>query len=286
MQSQLFNVFRAFALLSVVSSSPAGQNSATGIGQRGGPTPAHSRVEGDCVSSDPALLELSKQLSPQAAISCLGSPLQRHNAQRYWGKQFGKNASVVVYPASTQDVSFTVRAASASPKGEDFAFVSGGHSMTNASSSYGFVIDLSWLNESRVVPDYDIEGQKLTVVEYEGGSNWLGVQTTTNGTGYTAVGGRMSTIGVGGFSTGGGIGFLAGAYGYAIDRLRAMEIVLLSGEVVYATKTNVYSDLFWALQGGGGQFAIVTKFYQEAAPEPTGTTQSIAPDDNTCSDDW
>jgi len=112
------------------------------------------------------------------------------------------------------------------------------------------------------------------VVEYEGGSDWLGVQTATNGSGYMAVGARPSTVGVGGFSNGGGIGFLAGAYGYAIDSLRAMEIFLLSGKIVYATKTNAYSDLFWALQGGSGQFAIGTKFYQEAAPEPTGMMPS------------
>jgi len=41
------------------------------------------------------------------------------------------------------------------------------------------------------------------VVEYEGGSDWLGVQTATSGSGYMVVGARPSTVGVGGFSTGG-----------------------------------------------------------------------------------
>lgn len=40
-----------------------------------------------------------------------------------------------------------------------------------------------------------------------------------------------------------------------------MEVVLLDGLVVMATKNNAYSDLFWALQGGNGQFAIVTRFW-------------------------
>ena len=227
-------------------------------------------IQGDCIKSDPALLRLSKELSSQSAVSCLGSPLQQQNANRYWGIQFGKNASVVVYPAVTKDVSLAVKAANTSPNGKDFAFVCGAHSMVNASSSYGFVIDLGWMNKTRVIQDYDVDGRKQSVVEYEGGSNWLAVQKATNGSGLTAVGARVSGVGVGGFSTGGGIGFLAGAYGFAIDRLRAIEAVLMSGQIVYATKTNGYSDLFWALQGGGGQFAIVTKFYQEAAPEPTG----------------
>lgn len=271
-------VLIALAFVAAVLSYPAEQDTAAETAQARAPSgPARPRplVEGDCIDNDLALLRLSKELSPHSAISCLGSPLQQANAHRYWGIQFGKNASVVVYPTSTKDVSLAIQAANASPKGKDFAFVCGAHSMINASTASGFVLDLSWLNKSRVVPNFDVDGEKLTAVEYEGGSDWLGVQKATNGSGFTAVGARMSTVGVGGFSTGGGIGFLAGAYGYATDRLRAMEIVLMSGQTVYATKTNAYSDLFWALQGGSGQFAIVTKFYQEAAPEPDGKTMRI-----------
>ena len=98
------------------------------------------------------------------------------------------------------------------------------------------------------------------------------VNEVTAGSGYAAVMARINNVGVGGFSTGGGIGYLAGVYGYASDRLRAIEVVLPSGKVVLATKKNEYSDLFWALQGGGGQFGICTTFYQEAVPEPPFVT--------------
>lgn len=57
-----------------------------------------------------------------------------------------------------------------------------------------------------------------------------------------------------GLSTGGGIGFMANACGYAVDRFVALEVVLPSGELVYATETNRYSDLFWEIQGRSGQF--------------------------------
>jgi hypothetical protein len=43
----------------------------------------------------------------------------------------------------------------------------------------------------------------------------------------------------------------------------AMEIVLVNGTIVVATRTNEYSDLFWAVAGGGGQFGVVTQFYQK-----------------------
>lgn len=226
-------------------------------------------VQGTCTHGDPALAAMVPGLSSGAAVACKGSPLQAKNAAHYWGNQFSKNASVVVYPANTHDLSVAVKASKASKYGKDFAFVSGGHGQTNSSSAYGFVIDLTRMNKTRIISDRSFLNLNVdTLIEYESGSNWLQVQTATNGTGHTAIGARVSSVGVGGFSTGGGIGFLAGAYGYAIDRLRALEVVLMSGEVVIATKTNKYSDLFWALQGGGGQFAIVSKFYQEAAPEP------------------
>ena len=54
-----------------------------------------------------------------------------------------------------------------------------------------------------------------------------------------------------------------------------MEFVLPSDQVVLATKSNKYSDLLWALQGGGGQFGIVTTFYEEEAAEPLGAIASV-----------
>jgi len=227
-------------------------------------------VQGNCVEGDAGLQWLDSKLSPKAAISCKGSPLQLYNAGRYWGEQYGRNASVVVFPVTKEDVSFALQASSRTPLGCDLAFVSGAHSQTNASSSTGFVIDLSWMNSTQIIHDAKLDDTKVgTAIAYQGGATWSQIGAATNGSGYTAVGARVGNVGAGGFSTGGGIGYLAGAYGYATDRLRAMEVVLVSGQIVLATKTNAFSDLFWALQGGGGQFGVVTTFYQEAALEPS-----------------
>lgn len=233
-----------------------------------------AQVQGTCMSSDPALMWLQTVLSHGSAISCKGQSLQLHNANRYWGEQFGKNASVVVYPGNVEDVSRSMQAAQWSRYGNGFSFVGGAHSQINASSSYGFVMDLSWLNSSKVVHDFKDPhgGESFVAIEYQGGANWGQVQTATNGSGYTAVGARVANVGAGGFSLGGGIGFLAGAYGFATDRLVQLEVVLPSGQIVMATKTNAYADLFWAMQGGSGQFGIVTRFWQRAVPEPKRST--------------
>lgn len=138
------------------------------------------------------------------------------------------------------------------------------------------VINLSYMNKTQIIPAFTTSnGSIVPIIAYQGGSDWAQVLATTGGSGHTAVGARDSKVGVGGFSTGGGIGFLAGAYGYATDRLIALEVVLPTEEVINATKQNKYSDLFFAFQGGGGQFGLVTTFYQKAAPEPTDTSIGV-----------
>lgn len=233
-------------------------------------------TQGECIKHDYALTRLASQLSPGAAISCRHSPLQEYNANRYWGEQYSKNATIVVFPLTKEDVSHAVQAASSSRLGWDLAFVGGGHGQTNASSTSGFLIDLSWMNSTKILHNIEVGNIRVsTAIACQGGATWKQVTDVTNNTGFAAVGARVGDVGVGGFSTGGGIGFLAGAYGYAIDRIRAFEVVLMSGKIVVATKTNKYSDLFWALQGGGGQFGIVTTFYQEAVQEPTSSEFGI-----------
>lgn len=228
-------------------------------------------VQGDCVDQDPGLHWLATMLSEDSTIVCSETALPAESKGRYWAAQHVQNASIVVYPANSQDVSIAVQATRKTPLGTDYAFVSGGHSLTGASSSAGFLIDLKILNRTTVLRDFPDPVTRLntTVVMYEGGATSLGLQLATNGTGWTALSARTSTVGMGGFSTGGGIGFLANAYGYAVDRLVALEVVLPSGELVFATKTNQHSDLFWAIQGGSGQFGIVTKFYQKAFQTPS-----------------
>ena len=49
------------------------------------------------------------------------------------------------------------------------------------------------------------------------------------------------------------------AYGYAGDNIIQAQVVLVDGTIVIATKQNQYSDLFWAINGGNGQFGIVTR---------------------------
>lgn len=72
--------------------------------------------------------------------------------------------------------------------------------------------------------------------------------------------GDSSTVGVGGLTLGGGIGYMARKHGLTIDNLLAAEIVTASGDILIVDAGN-HSDLFWALRGGGGNFGVVTAFH-------------------------
>ena len=70
---------------------------------------------------------------------------------------------------------------------------------------------------------------------------------------------KVAAIGVGGLTLGGGISFFSNQYGWACDNVASYEVVTASGIIVTASPTS-FSDLYWALRGGGNNFGIVTKF--------------------------
>ncbi|KAF2224688.1 putative FAD dependent oxidoreductase [Elsinoe ampelina] len=72
------------------------------------------------------------------------------------------------------------------------------------------------------------------------------------------VGGRVGIVGIPGFFLGGGVSFLGNQYGWAVNNLVSLTVVLATGKVVTINSQNQYSDLFWAMKGGGNSFAIIT----------------------------
>jgi FAD/FMN-containing dehydrogenase len=77
--------------------------------------------------------------------------------------------------------------------------------------------------------------------------------------------GLAPTVGVTGLTLGGGIGWLSRSHGLAANNVRALEVVLASGER-RRVDARTEPELFWALRGGGGRTAIVTALEVEAHP--------------------
>ncbi|KAI3549248.1 FAD binding domain-containing protein [Colletotrichum abscissum] len=99
-----------------------------------------------------------------------------------------------------------------------------------------------------------------TSVSVASGHDWSDVYKYLSPHGLTAVGSRIGVVGVPGFLLGGGMSFLSNEHGWGSANVIGYKVVLACGSVVYVTATNDYSDLFWALRGGGNSFAIVTRF--------------------------
>ncbi len=125
----------------------------------------------------------------------------------------------------------------------------------------GLVIDLSLINYTRVDP-----GDRT--VRVGGGCTWHAVDHATHAFGLAVPAGFVSTTGVGGLTLGGGIGYLTPKHGLTIDNLLAADLVLADGGFVTASATE-YTDLYWAIRGGGGNFGVVTSFLFQAYPVHT-----------------
>jgi FAD/FMN-containing dehydrogenase len=102
-------------------------------------------------------------------------------------------------------------------------------------------------------------------VRAQGGATWANLNRETQLHGLAVTGGVVSTTGIAGLTLGGGIGWLMGKYGLALDNLRSVELVSADGRVLQAS-VEENQDLFWAVRGGGGNFGVVTSFEYELFP--------------------
>ncbi|KAL5048960.1 hypothetical protein BDW71DRAFT_176885 [Aspergillus fruticulosus] len=86
--------------------------------------------------------------------------------------------------------------------------------------------------------------------------------------GLEVVGGECPTVGIaGGYTQGGGHSALASVHGLAADQVLQWEVIDGKGKFITATRDNEYSDLFWALSGGGGgTYGVVWSMTSKAHP--------------------
>ena len=162
-----------------------------------------------------------------------------------------RRPAVIIRPVDATEVSRVVSLAR--DTGLELAIRSGGHSGAGHSvSDGGIVLDLAAMRALEI----DAEGRTawaetgLTAVEYATAADAHGLATGFGDTG---------SVGIGGLTLGGGVGYLVRKYGLTIDNLLAADMVTADGQLLRADATT-NPDLFWAIRGGGGNFGVATRF--------------------------
>src|SRR5262245_6111012 len=172
-------------------------------------------------------------------------------ARRVTSGAIDRRPAVIVKVADVDDVRTVVRLARET--GLELAIRSGGHSAAGHSvTEGGIVLDLTAMKGLEV----DVAGRTawaetgLTAAEYTAAVGEHGLVTGFGDTG---------SVGIGGITLGGGVGYLVRKYGLTIDDLLAAEVVTADG-VLHRVDADTEPDLFWAIRGGGGNFGVATRF--------------------------
>jgi hypothetical protein len=162
-----------------------------------------------------------------------------------------RRPAVIVRVADANDVAAVIGLARET--GLELAIRSGGHSGAgHGVTEGGIVLDVSDMKAL----DIDIAGRTawaetgLTAAEYSKAAAAHGLATGFGDTG---------SVGIGGITLGGGVGYLVRKYGLTIDALIAADVVTADGELLRVDAEN-HPDLFWAIRGGGGNFGVATRF--------------------------
>ncbi len=157
----------------------------------------------------------------------------------------------IILARDAADVSRVVSLARES--GLELAVRSGGHGLAGHGTTDGGIL-------------LDLSGMKGLDIDIERRGAWA--QTGLTAGEYTAVAGDhglatgfgdAGSVGIGGITLGGGIGYLVRKHGLTIDDLLAAEVVTADGELLYVD-AETHPDLFWAIRGGGGNFGVATRF--------------------------
>jgi FAD/FMN-containing dehydrogenase len=164
---------------------------------------------------------------------------------------FDRRPAVIVRPTDAAEVARVVTLARET--GLELAVRSGGHSLAgHGVSEGGIVLDLSDMRTLEIDAERRTAWAQtgLTAGEYTAAAGAFGLATGFGDTG---------SVGIGGLTLGGGVGYLVRKHGLTIDDLLAAEIVTADGQLL-RVDAETHPDLFWALRGGGGNFGVATRF--------------------------
>ena len=165
-----------------------------------------------------------------------------------WQRKFDPRPALVVEAAGTADVIAALRFAR--EQGMPFSVQATGHGAV-APAENGVLVKLT------PMADVEIDAGRR-VARVTGGVLWSDVIAAAAPHGLAPLSGTAATVGVIGYTLGGGAGLLSRLHGYAADSVLRAQVVTADGELITASAEE-HPDLFWALRGGGGNFGVVSE---------------------------
>ncbi|KAH9848116.1 FAD-binding domain-containing protein [Lenzites betulinus] len=215
-------------------------------------------VEARDVSFQTVCQTIEKAVSSASSVHYPGLDLTYIKDISHWGTSSTDQAACSVEPGTAADIGIILQILGANKT--PFAVKGGGHT-SNAGFSSTPGVQIAMYKFSSVTYHAD-----ANVAEVGAGLIWDDVYEALAPHGVNIVGGRVSGVGVAGFTLGGGYSWKTNQYGLTVDNLTGFEVVLPNGTVAAVSKDS-YSDLFFGLKGGFNNFGIVTKFNLTTYPQ-------------------
>ncbi|MGE7872484.1 FAD-binding protein [Bacillus paramycoides] len=181
------------------------------------------------------------------------------DARQEWNRAVQKFPLAIVYCYTKWDVSNAIIWAR---KNEIAIRIrSGGHHYEGYSIGNNvLVIDISRMNCIQF-------NQDKNTIKIQGGAQNKQVYDFISSKGYPFPGGTCPTVGVSGYTLGGGWGYSSRYFGLGCDNLIELELIDYKGSVITASE-SCHKDLFWACRGaGGGNFGIVVSLTFKLPPK-------------------
>lgn len=171
-------------------------------------------------------------------------------SRKAWNRAIEKYPLVIVYCKNNNDIINAIKWANSNSV--EFRIRSGTHHYEGYSTGNDvMIIDVSKMN--KIVVD-----EEKSIVTIEAGVRNRELYEALGSKGYAFPGGGCPTVGVVGFTLGGGWGYSARLLGLGADNLASLKLIDGEGNVVEACE-NKNSDLFWACRGAGsGNFGVIS----------------------------
>ena len=181
------------------------------------------------------------------------------DARAAWNLVADQRPVFVAEPRTAGDVAAVVRFARqerlrVAPQGT-------GH---NATARGG--VDESILLNTRLMRGVEIDFERRSA-RVEAGALCADLTAPASELGLAALAGSSPDVGLVGYTLGGGMGWLARAFGLCCNSVLSFDVVTGDGEQLHVDAEH-HPELFWALRGGTGSPAVITHMELALIPTP------------------